>query len=310
LKPGADTKMKSEKKKVEKQLQLAEQVARKCDFNPELQRKMLDSADQLEKLRKELQKLGDAAEIENFSPESIKQVKAKNVEFQKLSTEIGLLAQQIKQGKIDEEKRQVQEAEKQRLEQERLKAEAEARRLEMLKLMQKPLLVVEEIWEAASQVQEATLGLEEDDSSAGGLVGLARQLARMMQELSALSKTGTKQQITDLGKKIANMINKLQEMIEAACAGCRDPILCQEMRDCGHVAKNFSIQLKIVSGVKANLVLVNDPDAATALITCCKGMCGSVTELVKLSQIAKLKPIAGSTRMLASPKTVSGVIKK
>jgi hypothetical protein len=36
----------------------------------------------------------------------------------------------------------------------------------------------------------------------------------MMQELSALSKTGTKQQITDLGKKIANMINKLQEMIE------------------------------------------------------------------------------------------------
>jgi hypothetical protein len=43
---------------------------------------------------------------------------------------------------------------------------------------------------------------------------LARRLAKAMQELSALSKTGTKQQITDLGKKIANMINELQTLVE------------------------------------------------------------------------------------------------
>lgn len=35
--------------------------------------------------------------------------------------------------------------------------------------MEKPLQVVEEIWEAATAVQEATLGLEEDDSTAGML---------------------------------------------------------------------------------------------------------------------------------------------
>jgi hypothetical protein len=32
--------MKSEKKKVAKQIQLADQVARKADFNPELQKKV------------------------------------------------------------------------------------------------------------------------------------------------------------------------------------------------------------------------------------------------------------------------------
>jgi len=86
------------------------------------------------------------------------------------------------------------------------------------------------------------------------------------------------------------MIKELQSLIEKACADCRDPILCQEMRDAGFVSKNFSIQLKIVSGVKAKMILEDDPDAAQALITCCKGMCGSVGEVVKLSQIAKLKP--------------------
>lgn len=297
-KVSADSKMKSEKKKVAKQLQLADQVARKADFNPVLQKKMLDGAQNLESLRKDLAKLADAAEKENFSEAALKKVKAKNTELQKQSTELAQLAQQIKQGKIDDEKRKAEEAEKMRLEQERLKAEAEARRLEMLKAMEKPLQVVEEIWEAATAVQEATLGLEEDDSTAGGLVGLARRLAKAMQELSALSKTGTKQQITDLGKKIANMINELQSLVEDASKGCRDPILCQEMRDYGHVAKNFSIQLKIVSGVKANMILESDPDAATALITCCRGMCSSVTELVKLSQIAKLKPMNASTRSL------------
>jgi hypothetical protein len=37
----------------------------------------------------------------------------------------------------------------------------------MLAQMQKPLEVVEEIWEAATQVHTATLGLDEDDGSAG-----------------------------------------------------------------------------------------------------------------------------------------------
>jgi len=129
-----------------------------------------------------------------------------------------------------------------------------------------------------------------DDTAAGSLVGLANELARLMQELAVLSKTGTKEQLIALGRKIAGMVNNIMKLIEDACANCRDPILCAEMRDMGHVSKNFAIQLKIICGVKANMVLGNDPDAAGALITSCQGMCKSVGEVVKLSQIAKLKP--------------------
>jgi len=285
--------MKSEKKKIEKQVLLADQVASRCDFNPELAKKVTDGAQKLEQLRKELAKCGEAFE-KNGNEDNLKKLKNKSNELQKQSSLLAQYSQDIKQGKIDHEKHLLREAEKMRQDQERQKQEAEARRLEMLKAIEKPALVVEEIWQAATEVQMATINLEEDNTAAGGLVGLAKQLAKMMQELSSLSKTGTKQQITDLGKKIAEMVNKLQAMIEEACSGCRDPILCQEMRDSGFVAKNFSVQLKIVSGVKANLILIDDPDAATALITCCRGMCGAVADVVKLSQIAKLKPKKGN----------------
>jgi len=86
------------------------------------------------------------------------------------------------------------------------------------------------------------------------------------------------------------MVQKINTMIEEACAGCRDPHLCQEMRDAGFVTKNMAVQLKIICGVKANMIIELDPDSTQSLITCCKGMCGSVGEVVKLSQIAKLKP--------------------
>lgn len=43
--------------------------------------------------------------------------------------------------------------------------------------------------------------------------------------------------------------------IEEAAAKCRDPILNSEMRDNGQVTLNFATQLKIICGVKANLIL-------------------------------------------------------
>jgi len=288
---ASDAKMKSEKKKIANPIQLADQVAQRCDYNPELSKKLTEGAKNLEQLRSELSKCGNAVEKSPGNEEAVKKLRDKSLALQKQSTLLAQYSEEAKKGKAAYEKQKLIEAERQRQEAERERLEAEARKLQMLKEMEKPALVVEEIWEAATEVRLATVNLAEDNTAAGGLVGLANQLAKMMQELSSLSKTGTKQQITDLGKKIAEMINKLQAMIEEACKGCRDPILCQEMRDLGFVAKNFSIQLKIISGVKANMILENDSDAATALITCCKGMCGSVAELVKLSQIAKLKPI-------------------
>jgi len=241
-------------------------------------------------MRKELSKARELYE-KNPTEENVKNLKTKSIDLQKQSTLLAQYSQDIKQAKAQHEEFVLKEAERIKNEQEKERLEAEARRTRIAQAMAKPLLVVEEIWEAAASVQMATADLAEDDSVAGDLVSLAKKLANMMQELSSLSKTGTKQQIVELGKKIADMVNKLQQLIEEASSGCRDPILCQEMKDSGFVAKNFSVQLKIISGVKANMILESDPDAATALITCCRGMCGAVADVVKLSQIAKLKPI-------------------
>lgn len=145
--------------------------------------------------------------------------------------------------------------------------------------------------------------MEVDTSPAGSLVALANKLAKAMEQLAAMSKTGkdslvllvssflgTKQQLIALARQIAELASQIMGLIEAACQNCRDPILCQEMRDMGHVSKNFAVQLKIICGVKANLILEEDPTVAASLITCCQGMCKAVGEVVNLSQVAKLKP--------------------
>ena len=50
---------------------------------------------------------------------------------------------------------------------------------------------IKEIWLDAQDLLEATQGLTIDNSPIGNLIQLAEELARLMQQLAALSKTGT-----------------------------------------------------------------------------------------------------------------------
>jgi len=150
--------------------------------------------------------------------------------------------------------------------------------------------VIQEIVEAVVAMQEITDKYTIDKTAAGSLLELANKLAIAFQQLASLGKTGTKKDLIMKAREIAEIIKNIMKFIEEACATCRDPILCQEMRDCGHVTLNFGTQLKIICSVKANLILEHDPDAAGALISNSRDLCKSVAEIVKLSQIAKLKP--------------------
>jgi len=65
--------------------------------------------------------------------------------------------------------------------------------------------------------------------------------------------------------------------------------LCRELRDYGQVTKNFAVQLKILAAVKGGQILEEDPDGIQSLIICSQGVSKNLMEIVKLSQISKLK---------------------
>jgi len=282
----AETKLKSEKKKVAKQIQLADQVASRAEaLLPQQATLIVAEAKKLTPLLADLEKAGNAVKSNPSDPEAKKKLKAANTALAKQAALTAQLAQDIKKGKVEAEAKQ---AEMIRLAHEaRLREEEEKKKKIELAM---PALCIKEIFVAATEITNLTAGLDDDASAAGSLVGLAKLLAKKMQDLAILGKTGKKEDLIALGREIAGLLTNIMKFIEEACANCRDPILCQEMRDMGHVAKNFAIQLKIICGVKANMILENDPDAANALITSSQGICRSVTEIVKLSQVAKLKP--------------------
>jgi len=204
--------------------------------------------------------------------------------FQKQSTRTGELAQNIKNARRQAEEKAKEEARR---------AEEEARRLadERRRAAEKAVPVgIKEIWLDAQEILDATKGITIDNSPIGNLVRLAEELARLMQQLAAQSKTGTKKDIIMLSRKIADTIGNIHALIGEVTVGCRDRVLNGEMTDKGNVAKNYGIQLKILGSVKANLVLEDDPDTRQSLVICARGLCKTVNEIVSLSQIAKLKP--------------------
>lgn len=166
--------------------------------------------------------------------------------------------------------------------------------------------VIQEIIEAVVSMSEITdrytvrlplllllvahLKFKVDNSAAGSLLELANRLGVLFQQLASLAKTGTKKDIIMKAREIADIVKTIMKHVEDAASKCRDTSLNQEMRDNGNVTLNFATQLKIICSVKANLILEDDHDAANSLITCSRGICKTVGELVKLSQISKLKP--------------------
>jgi hypothetical protein len=285
-------KNKEELKKVQKQNHLAKVVAGRCEeVMPEQAKVIQTETSKLEGLRKALEDTANKVAKTPTDKGAIQGMKKAQNDFKEQAELTAKLAQDIKKGKVDAEARAKEAArlaeEKRRREEEERERERQ-RRLAEANIPKGP--VVAEIVEAVVAMQEITDQYTMDSSAAGSLLELANKLAIAFQQLASLAKTGTKKDLIMKAREIADIIKNIMKHIEEAAIRCRDPILCQEMRDYGHTTLNFGTQLKIICGVKANLILEDDPDAAGALIACSRDLCKSVGQIVKLSQIAKLKP--------------------
>lgn len=191
-------------------------------------------------------------------------------DFKKQSTLTGQLALKLKQIRAEAE-----ETERLR----RLKEEEEMKNKD-------------EVYAAAHTVEKAVQRIQmefpHDGSPAGMLAKAASEIARAMKLLSEIAKTGSKNELIMSARDIANYIAEVVKWANKCAEECSDPLLARELRDAASVAKNYSVQLKILCAVKAGMD-ADDPTAKKSLVICAQGMAKAVVNCVHTSQLAKLK---------------------
>jgi len=273
-------KMKSLKDRVEKQVELSGKIKDKASFDQNLQERMQKGIDDLNNnLLSFTQnvvafKKGDTT----VKPEIEKIAK----DFIETSSGISNLAFEIKQAKEDHELKL----------QEQLRQEEERRRLEAIekekKLSEIPV-GIKEVYIAAQEIEQISTQYEKDDTVVGQILENVGDLGHILRELASLAKIGTPRDIINKAKEIAGLVDIISKFIDDICKECPDKVLCRELKDYGQVTKNFSVQLKILAAVKGGQILDEDPDGIQSLIICSQGLAKNIMEIVKLSQISKLK---------------------
>jgi len=106
--------------------------------------------------------------------------------------------------------------------------------------------------------------------------------------LSQAAQRNSKKDMVAAAKKIAGMIDKIQSLANEIGEKCRDPILREQLLSICKVPKNFAVQLKIISAVKATSG-EDDPTAEAQLVTCAQGLANSVIQTVKAAEAASIK---------------------
>mmetsp|Transcript_28820 Transcript_28820/g.40586 ORF Transcript_28820/g.40586 Transcript_28820/m.40586 type:complete len:941 (+) Transcript_28820:76-2898(+) len=142
---------------------------------------------------------------------------------------------------------------------------------------------------AARQVSKATKESQLTQvAEQKSLLDIASSIAKEMELLSLAAKNNSKADMITCAKRIAEMIGKIQGFSTEIANKCTDPILKNQLLSISKVPKNFAVQLKIISAVKATSG-ENDNTAKIQLVTCAQGLANSVVQTVKAAESASLK---------------------
>jgi hypothetical protein len=120
------------------------------------------------------------------------------------------------------------------------------------------------------------------------LLDIASAIGAEMEKLSLAAQNNSIKDMIAAAKNIASMIGKIEDLANQIAVKCTDPKLKENLLLTASVPKNFAIQLKIISAVKATSDK-NDRSAAIQLVTCAKGLANSVVQTVKAADSASLK---------------------
>jgi len=120
------------------------------------------------------------------------------------------------------------------------------------------------------------------------LIEIAKAIAAEMEKLSIAAREGNKKEMITAARNIAGLVTKVQEFSGLIANKCLDPKLKEKLLQLSRVPKNFAVQLKIISAVKATSG-DNDYAAVAQLVTCAEGVANSVVLTVKAGEAASIK---------------------
>jgi hypothetical protein len=142
---------------------------------------------------------------------------------------------------------------------------------------------------AAADIRAATRSLVPDAHTAEGrLFGLAKALADEMAALSAASKSGKKRDIIEAARRIATLVAQVLAQAQEAASQCTDARLSETLLTHAQAAKNFAVQLKIITAVKA-ATTEDDPTVKAQLVKCAKQLATSMIKAVQAAEVTKLR---------------------
>ncbi|KAL6055033.1 hypothetical protein QOT17_017046 [Balamuthia mandrillaris] len=144
--------------------------------------------------------------------------------------------------------------------------------------------------DAANKVHDALdLKGEFDESTPEGRVYAAsRRVAEEMIKLSEAANKGDKKTAIECARKIADYVKDLNRNTNEIAGKCKDPILRDQVLSVAGAVVNMSVQLKVITAVKAGSA-ENDPTIKAQLVRCAEGLASNLVNTCNAVEIAGIR---------------------
>jgi len=148
----------------------------------------------------------------------------------------------------------------------------------------------DEIMAAARHVEQVVAAkLDIDESTPEGRIyAVARRIAQEMALMSEAASRGANSEVIIISRRIHTLVQSLQKDAQAVSSLCKDPILREQVMSVAHAISNISVQLKIITAVKAAGGDA-DPTVKAQLVKCAKGLASNVVNLCNATEIASIR---------------------
>jgi len=150
--------------------------------------------------------------------------------------------------------------------------------------------LTDEIMIAARHVEQVVAAkLDIDESTPEGRIyAIARRIAQEMALMSEAAARGANSEVIVISRRIHGLVQALHKDAQAVSDMCKDPILREQVLSVAHTISNISVQLKIITAVKAAGGDA-DPTVKAQLVKCAKGLASNVVNLCNATEIASIR---------------------
>jgi len=116
---------------------------------------------------------------------------------------------------------------------------------------------------------------------------LIRSIAKELTNLADAAKAGNRQNMVMAGRNACARINELHALLKTYADRCKDPRTKERLLRSMQAMKNLSVQLKILTAVKAASGKNKDADTEEQLISVAKGLGNSLNESVNSVKVMR-----------------------